>query len=140
MTQRIGKKFLNLLFSKLCEKSRLISEISNHIYCVKMPDFGFPQTHIFPYKDRIYDSFLILKNTNQGRPVFSHILYARICRCLQPFRLCKNNEQYIFEFLVFRVPFNHNNINERIYSFNETLLYCGTLTNKNLQMFGNYLI
>ena len=39
-----------------------------------MREYGFSLTHTFPYKDRICDSFLILENTGQSKPVLSHIL------------------------------------------------------------------
>ena len=39
-----------------------------------MWEYGFSQTSILPYKDKIVDFVLIWKNTDQWEPVFSHIL------------------------------------------------------------------
>ena len=39
-----------------------------------MPGYGFSQTRIFPYKDRIVDSVVIRENTGQRKPRFWHML------------------------------------------------------------------
>ena len=43
-----------------------------------MQEYGFSLTRILPYRDRIYNSILILENTGQWKPVFSHILCIAI--------------------------------------------------------------
>ena len=43
-----------------------------------MPEYGFSQTRIFPYKRRDLDSILILENGGQRKPVFSHILRSAL--------------------------------------------------------------
>ena len=41
-----------------------------------MSEYGISPTHIFLYKDRIVDFVIILGNTVQRKPVFSHILQS----------------------------------------------------------------
>ena len=38
-----------------------------------MPEYGFSLTCIFPYKDKIFDSFFIQENTGQRKLVIWHI-------------------------------------------------------------------
>ena len=44
----------------------------NNCHCVKIPDYRFSLTRIFPHKIRIYDSVLIRENKSQRKPVFWH--------------------------------------------------------------------
>ena len=39
-----------------------------------MSEYGFSLTRLFPNKNKIYDSILIRENTDQIKPVLSHIL------------------------------------------------------------------
>ena len=41
-----------------------------------MPEYGFPLTRIFPYKDKIYDYVFIREDTGQRKPVFWNILHS----------------------------------------------------------------
>ena len=43
-----------------------------------MPEYGyFSLTHIFPYKDRIGDSFFTRENAGQRKPTFWHNLLTK---------------------------------------------------------------
>ena len=39
-----------------------------------MPEYGFSLTHMFLYKDRVYDYFLIREDTGQRKPIVCNIL------------------------------------------------------------------
>ena len=41
-----------------------------------MREYGFSLTHIFPYKDRTYDSVLMRESTGKRKPVFWHNLHS----------------------------------------------------------------
>ena len=43
-----------------------------------MREYGFSLIHVLPYKGRIVDSVLMLENTDQWKPVFSHVLCSKI--------------------------------------------------------------
>ena len=39
-----------------------------------MPEYGFTLAHIFPLKEKIYDSLLITGYASQKKPLFGHAL------------------------------------------------------------------
>ena len=48
---------------------------------------GFSLTRIFLYKDRIYDSALIVENLSHRKPRFWHILYCAVHPYFEPLTL-----------------------------------------------------